>query len=105
LMKYMNLLIWPLALVVLYGMDTTPGPSLCVFRFMGFRSCPGCGLGHAIHEALHLNWQQSIRDHILGIPTTMVLLFQVLKSFHTFTKTTRLYGSQTAHDASGPAAR
>lgn len=105
LMKYLGPFLWSLVLVVLYFLDTSSSQSLCIFKFMGFDSCPGCGLGHAIHDVLHWNLRQSIQEHILGIPATISIVLQLLKPFHFFTKTTHRYGSKTAYDASGIATR
>ncbi|MCP9751830.1 DUF2752 domain-containing protein [Ferruginibacter sp. HRS2-29] len=51
--------------------------SLCLFRFAGFNSCPGCGIGHSIHEALHLNFARSFSEHIFGIPAVLIILYRI----------------------------
>ena len=74
----LELLFWVTAIGLLYFMDTDPSqPSLCVFRLIGFNSCPGCGLGHSIHYALHLSFAQSIHEHLLGIPAILIILFRI----------------------------
>jgi hypothetical protein len=55
--------------------------SFCVFKFAGFSSCWGCGVGHAIHHALHLDFIQSLNEHILGIPATIGILYSIIKPF------------------------
>jgi hypothetical protein len=97
-------MIWPAAMLVLYFMDATAGDSLCLFKAVGFNGCPGCGLGHAIHEALHGEWAASFSHHILGIPATLVLLFQSLKVSYTFIKTINYNGPKNAYDVTRTAA-
>ncbi|MBS1975180.1 MAG: DUF2752 domain-containing protein [Bacteroidetes bacterium] len=63
-------------------MDTSKeGVSFCVFRMMGFKSCMGCGIGHAIHDVLHFHFRESLNEHILGIPATLIILYNITKSF------------------------
>ncbi|HEY1113578.1 MAG TPA: DUF2752 domain-containing protein [Chitinophagaceae bacterium] len=79
-MKYREQLIWLSALVVLFFLEEG-GPSLCLFKFAGLSSCPGCGLGHAIHYALHGAFRQSLEAHLLGVPATAFLLYSVIRPF------------------------
>lgn len=80
--KYFEPIIWTLALCFLFFMDmNTSSPSFCVFKFMGLPSCPGCGIGHAIHAALHFNFQESLREHLLGIPATIAIFYTIIQSF------------------------
>jgi uncharacterized protein DUF2752 len=83
-MKYFEQLLWTTALVLLFFLDTeSSSSSFCVFKFAGFGSCPGCGIGHAIHHVLHLNFIQSLNEHILGIPATIGILYIIFKPFIT----------------------
>ena len=102
--KYTASIIWIIALLLLFFMDTSNETgSLCIFKFIGFTSCPGCGIGHAIHYALHLNFMRSFHEHILGLPATMTILYTVFKPLFSPAKTT-IYGHQTnAYDAARPA--
>lgn len=72
---------WTTALILLFFMNDE-GPSLCVVKGLGFSWCPGCGLGHSIHEALHLNFEAAIAHHWLGIPATIVLIYQTIKTIY-----------------------
>src|SRR6476620_10836570 len=102
--RYRDPAVWLAVLCVLFFMNTE-GPSLCVFRWMGFQSCPGCGLGHSMHEALHGHWRDSINNHLLGIPAIVLLLVHIARSVYSITKTNnRLYGSKNAYDAAGTSA-
>ncbi|MEO6721091.1 MAG: DUF2752 domain-containing protein [Ferruginibacter sp.] len=74
----LELLCWSAALILLFLMPVNIGEqSLCVFRFIGFNSCPGCGLGHAIHSVLHLQFGQSFHEHIFGIPAVLIILNRI----------------------------
>ena len=80
--RYLEQIIWTLALSILYCMDVEKDQiSLCFFKFIGFGSCPGCGIGHAIHYALHLDIKQSFQEHVLGVPATILLIIQIGKPF------------------------
>ena len=75
---WLELLCWSAALIVLFFMPVNVSErSLCVFRLIGFDSCPGCGLGHAIHYALHLQFGQSFHEHILGVPAVLIILNRI----------------------------
>src|SRR5688572_7950736 len=82
--KYTASLTWTIALLFLFFLDTAEASfSFCVFKWMGFESCFGCGIGHAIHHALHLQLEQSFQAHILGIPATVGILYSIFYSFPT----------------------
>jgi hypothetical protein len=98
LIVFIQPLSWTIALVFLYAMDSdSVSSSLCLFRFMGFENCPGCGLGHAIREALHLNFSKSVEAHIMGIPAAFTLIFFIIRTFISSIKQIR-HGSETAND-------
>lgn len=76
--QYFELTIWIAALTVLFFMKIdTHSPSLCLFRFLGFQHCPGCGLGHAISAALHLHFAASLQYHPLGIVAIIIILNRI----------------------------
>jgi hypothetical protein len=79
-MKYFEQIVWILALGFLFFMDVdSSSASFCLFKGVGFNSCPGCGIGHAIHYALHLNFSQSFSEHVLGIPASLGILYLIFK--------------------------
>jgi len=79
-MKYFEQIVWTIALVLLFFMEVdNEAASACVFKFAGFNSCWGCGIGHAIHDVLHLKLIQSLSAHIMGIPATIGILSMILK--------------------------
>ncbi|HEY1114002.1 MAG TPA: DUF2752 domain-containing protein [Chitinophagaceae bacterium] len=69
--KYLEPLAWTGALLVLFFLDPAKeGPSLCLGRLLGGEGCPGCGIGHSIHYALHGAIRRSVEEHILGLPAS-----------------------------------
>jgi hypothetical protein len=58
--------------------------SLCIFKFMGFEFCPGCGIGHSINYLLHGDLSNSFRAHPLGVFALSVILYRIyqLSLFH-----------------------
>jgi hypothetical protein len=98
--KYFGPMIWTLTLLFLFFMDTSKeSGSFCLFKLIGFKSCLGCGIGHAIHHVLHLNFQQSFHEHILGIPATIGILYNIFHSFVLQNKTTHHGPTTNAYDA------
>jgi hypothetical protein len=82
LRKYVEPIAWTVALLLLFFMDSLPATgSFCVFKLVGFNSCWGCGIGHAIHYALHLDLQRSFQEHIFGIPATIAIIYTIYTSF------------------------
>lgn len=74
-----EIVIWSLGLVMLYFLGDRTGPSLCLFKWLGVEHCWGCGLGHAVHDALHLDFAGSFDYHPLGIPVLAVLLIRIAR--------------------------
>jgi hypothetical protein len=81
--RYLCSVMWAIALVLLYSMDTSSTVSFCFLKLAGFDHCPGCGIGHAIHSTLHFRFEEAIGHHILGIPSTIALLWLIIKPFTT----------------------
>lgn len=94
LRKYSEVILWNGALILLAVMNTGSTTSFCILKNLGISWCPGCGLGHAIHDALHFEFGKSIQEHILGIPATLILFYQSCKSIYIINKTNQ-YGSAT----------
>lgn len=77
-LKHAELVFLLAACLLLYFMQTgETGASLCLFSRIGISWCPGCGLGHSIHYALHAQFEASLNHHILGIPAILVILNRV----------------------------
>ncbi|HVZ97381.1 MAG TPA: DUF2752 domain-containing protein [Chitinophagaceae bacterium] len=77
--KYFELAFWGIALVLLAIMPpgTDPHYSFCIFRLIGCKFCPGCGLGHSISYLFHGNLSASFRAHPLGIFAVIVILYRI----------------------------
>ncbi len=86
LKKYSEVILWNGALLVISFMNVDSATSFCILKNMGIVWCPGCGIGHAIHYALHFEFTKSIQTHVLGIPAALVLLYQSGKSIYNFHK-------------------
>ena len=77
-----ELLFWGFALIALYFLDPTNSHwSLCPLNNLNIGFCPGCGLGHSIHYALHLNLTQSISAHPLGIAAIIIISHRIYRLF------------------------
>jgi hypothetical protein len=73
-----EMLFWASALVALFFMPAAhAGPTFCPLHWLGFKYCPGCGIGHAIHYALHFEWKKSFQSHPAGIPGVIIILLRV----------------------------
>ncbi|MBS1909685.1 MAG: DUF2752 domain-containing protein [Bacteroidetes bacterium] len=73
-----ELIFWVLALLMLFFIQ--PGNdahSLCVFKFLHFPFCPGCGIGRAIHYAMMLDFSSSWHNHYFGIPALLIILHRI----------------------------
>lgn len=78
--KHLECLLWLLAILLLYFMPVNkPAPSLCIFSLLGFGNCPGCGIGHAIHFALRLQFATSLYHHPLGIFAVIVIFRRIIQ--------------------------
>jgi hypothetical protein len=78
--KYAEAMLWSSALLLLFFLNPSNNVSLCLLKNAGINWCPGCGLGHSIHDALHLNFRASFQEHVLGIPAVMIFCYQIFKS-------------------------
>ena len=81
-MKLKNLnieaLIWILALIYLFFVNTESHYSFCLFKNLGIDFCPGCGLGRSIHYLMHFELMKSINTHPLGIFAFVILLHRII---------------------------
>ncbi|MFT3901826.1 MAG: DUF2752 domain-containing protein [Niabella sp.] len=99
--KYIESAIWLGALIALFLMNpANEHASLCVLKAVGIHWCPGCGIGHGIHYALHGQWAKSLEAHILGIPATVIIIYQIIKSIYTNNKKYKYEPTTTLQDVS-----
>lgn len=74
----LELFFWVGALVALWGLQ--PGEqhySICVLDRLGFKHCPGCGIGRSIHAMMHGEFSVSWEWHILGLPALIIILMRI----------------------------
>ena len=76
--QHIELLFWFVSIVLLFFLKPAePQTSLCMFRWIGFEHCPGCGLGHSIHHALHASFTQSYNEHLMGLPALVIIFHRI----------------------------
>ena len=76
--RYFEWFFWITALALLFFMQAdTPSPTLCIFRWLNIDHCPGCGLGHSIHYALHGQFAASFKYHPMGIAAVLIILNRI----------------------------
>lgn len=76
----LELLIWVVAIIILYNLNIEEeNSSICPVHYLGFRWCPGCGLGKSIHLLLHGQFKSSFEMHWLGIPVCLVLFYRIFQ--------------------------
>jgi hypothetical protein len=85
----LELVIWTGALAFLFAVIPSDMHfTLCPISNFGFNYCPGCGLGHAIHYAMRLDFQTSFFYHHLGIPGLIIIIHRIfiliVKLFKTY---------------------
>lgn len=75
--------IWIAGLLILFFINPYGGShfSICPFHNLGFKYCPGCGLGHSISYLFHGDIHNSIECHILGIPAVIILIYRIIYLF------------------------
>jgi hypothetical protein len=82
LLKKINpeIIIWISGLIILAAINPNDQShfSICPFHNLGFKYCPGCGLGHSISYLFHGSIRQSIECHILGIPAVVILTYRII---------------------------
>ncbi len=77
--KYFELTAWISGLVLLALMNpqTDTHYSFCLFKFIGVKYCPGCGLGHSISYLFHGNFKASFNAHPLGLFAVLVIMKRI----------------------------
>ena len=76
---YFEIIVWTSAIILLFLFDPTQQShyNFCLFRNLGIKFCPGCGMGHSISYLLHGNLNASIKAHPLGIIALPVILYRI----------------------------
>lgn len=57
--------------------DTEGAKSLCPSQLLELGKCPGCGIGHAIHDTLHFRFRASFYHHPLGIVGVIIIFIRI----------------------------
>ncbi len=87
LFRHNELFFWIIAILLLYFLPGyKEGQSLCISTLIGLGRCPGCGIGHAIHDALHLRFASSFHHHPLGIFAIIIIFIRLKQLTHLLLK-------------------
>lgn len=101
--RYIPSLTWAVALTALFFIDTSSTTSFCLLKQAGIDWCWGCGIGHSIHHTLHFEFTAAAKDHWLGIPATIGLIWLIIRPF--INKHPRYEPTTTNTDDAGYSAR
>lgn len=76
----LEVVFWIVGLLILYCMPVRGEHfSLCPLKAIGFKWCPGCGLGHSIHYYLHFDFQEGWHAHYLGAFAIVIILYRIFQ--------------------------
>ncbi|HNQ60593.1 MAG TPA: DUF2752 domain-containing protein [Bacteroidales bacterium] len=83
ILSHLEGFIWIFALG---GMMISPVTSeqhftFCPFYHLGFRHCPGCGIGRSMILALHGRIEESLMMHPLGLIAIIILIIRTIEIF------------------------
>jgi len=53
--------------------------NLCIFKWLNFNYCPGCGLGHSITWFFHGDFSKAYESHFFGIPAVFIILHRIIQ--------------------------
>jgi hypothetical protein len=81
-------IIWILGLLflALYHPVHQEHMSICIFHNLGFKYCPGCGLGRSVSFLLHGDITSSLKAHPLGIAAVLILVYRIIQLLIDFSK-------------------
>ena len=86
--QHFELLFWVGSLIILFFLPVQKTEaSLCVFSWLGFGHCPGCGIGHSMHDALHMHFASSFRHHPMGIIGVLIIFNRIKQLVYPINKT------------------
>jgi hypothetical protein len=77
---------WSAALILLAFNNpiTDQHFSFCIFKILGFKYCPGCGIGRSISFLLRGDIRASFNLHPLGIPAFLILTYRIIDLSYIF---------------------
>ena len=75
-------IVWTVGLMILamYNPHHESHMSMCVLSNLGFKYCPGCGLGRSISYFLHGDIMLSLTTHPIGITAVTILGYRIYRS-------------------------
>jgi len=79
-----------LLILALYNPHHQEHMSMCVFNNVGFKYCPGCGLGRSISYFLHGDIMMSFTTHPIGIAAVAILGYRIYESSADYYKRLKL---------------
>jgi len=77
--RYFELAFWITGLLCLAFTDPNKQAhfSLCPIKLLGFKWCPGCGLGHSISFLFRGDVVSSFHAHWFGIPALFIIVYRI----------------------------
>ena len=97
---YLELVFFSIAMMLLFFMKVSINGvedfSFCPFRWLGFTHCLGCGVGHAIHYALHGQWALSYNAHMFGVPALLIITHRIFFNLITIIQHERKFVQQNS---------
>lgn len=84
---------WSVAfiLLALYTPSADHHISFCLFRNLGLKYCPGCGLGRSISFLFHGDLQGSLSMHPLGIPAVLIISWRIVTLTYNFLNNNKIH--------------
>ncbi|MFN4110662.1 MAG: DUF2752 domain-containing protein [Ignavibacteria bacterium] len=85
LTKNLELLFWISGLIYLFLISPIEEHfSFCPLNNLGFKWCPGCGLGKSISYLFHFQIIQSLETHPLGIFAFIIISYRIITLIKNF---------------------
>lgn len=76
----LELIIWLVALIMLALINPTEHHlTLCPLSNLGFRYCPGCGLGRSVSYLFRGDISASFHMHPLGIFALVIIVYRIIQ--------------------------
>ena len=66
---------------ILYIISKCGSPLSCIFYNITGCYCPGCGNGRALYALLHFNLGLSLRNNLLFLPLSFIIIWYLLKYY------------------------
>jgi hypothetical protein len=76
----LELMFWISSLVYLsvINPNSNSNYSFCIYKFLGFKWCPGCGIGKSISFLIHGNISESFKSHWFGFFALLIILKRII---------------------------